>query len=675
MPRFYITTPIYYVNDRPHLGHAYSTIAADVQARHRRRRGDDVFFLTGTDEHGSKVERAAAKAGKSPQALVDENSLAFRALFSKLLISNDDFIRTTEVRHKAGARALWEAIRARSPDDLYVREYEGWYCASCETFFVEKDLKAGKCPEFGHPVELAKEKNHFFRLSRYADRLLKLYEQRPDFIRPDFRFNEVKAFVAAGLEDLSISRSTVKWGIPVPGDEAQTMYVWIDALSNYLSALDFGGETRRYETFWKGGESVHLLGKDISRFHAVYWPAFLMAASLPPPTREFVHGWILKDNQKMSKSLGNTVDAGALADEFGADALRYFLMREVPLGQDGSYSDEILIERINADLANDLGNTLNRLLQMLAGAREGKLPASSPDSPLARRCAEAHPRVAAAMDGFNYKVALDEVWRVLPAIGSLLQQAEPWKLARDPGPAAQAKYDEIMGGALNALAWAADWLDAFMPAKCAELRKQLGLPETPGRLGEFRWPLIPPGTATRRGPVLFPRIDMTEYLAALRAGSPMTDPKSSLPPVDATQPVPAGSAQEAAALVEGARLAAGAAPAKPEEIRIAIDDFLKVKLRTAVIIAAEAVEKSDKLVKLQVDLGDEKRQIVAGIRKAYAPESLIGRRIVVVANLKPAKLMGVPSEGMLLAATNAAGDVVLLTTDPDKDCEPGAGIK
>ncbi len=692
MSTYYITTPIYYVNDRPHLGHAYSTIAADVQARFRRLSGQDVRFLTGTDEHGIKVERAAAKAGKSPQALVDENAQAFAALFKKLGISNDDFIRTTQERHLAGARRLWERMLANG--HIYKKAYEGFYCSGCESFFPEKDLKLGKCPELGHPVEKSREENYFFRLSAFEKPLLEMYEKQPEFVRPGFRFNEVKAFVKGGLEDLSISRPSVKWGIPVPGDEAQTMYVWIDALSNYLSALDFGAggeEAELYRTWWTG-ETCHLLGKDISRFHAVFWPAFLMAAKLPLPQGEIVHGWILKDQQKMSKSLGNTVDAGALADEFGADALRFFLMREVPLGQDGTYSDEILIERINSDLANDLGNTLSRLLQMLGQYRDGKVPGSSADSPLATLCREAHPRHLAAMRAFAYKEAIDAAWKVVPAVGNLLQTTEPWKLARDPAQAAQ--LDAILADSLNAIAWLGALLTPFMPEKCADLFAQLGLPAGFSLHNrDFNWPPIPPATQTRRGPALFPRIDKADYLARLKKESPMTDPKTVLPPTaaqtDITQPLPAPAAaqtdvtqalpvagihaQAQALLHPDKGIPAGVVPV--EEIRIGIDDFLKVRLRTAVIIQAEAVEKSDKLVKLQVDLGDCKKQIVAGIRKAYSPESLVGRRIIVVANLKPAKLMGIASEGMLLAATNAAGDVVLLTTDPDKAAEPGCSIK
>ncbi len=693
---YYITTPIYYVNARPHLGHAYCTIAADVQARFRRQRGREVLFLTGTDEHGSKIEKAAAKAGITPQQLVDENSGAFRSLFAKLLISNDDFIRTTEARHKAAVQQLWELIKANNPDDIYEKEYEGFYCANCESFFPEKDLKAGKCPEFGHAVEKSKERNYFFRLSRYEKPLQELFASADFLVQPKYRLNEVAAFVATGLEDLSISRSTVKWGIPVPGDDAQTIYVWIDALTNYLSALDFGGDRVKYKKFWLEGETCHLLGKEISRFHAVYWPAFLKAANLPLPQREFIHGWILKDNQKMSKSLGNTVDADALADEFGADALRYFLMREVPLGQDGTYSDEILIERINADLANDLGNTANRLLQMTAQYRDGVVPASAANSEFAQACTGAHEKYLAAMEAFAYKEALDAVWKLLPEIGSLLQKREPWKLARvvstSEAPAAQAELDAILGDSLNVITWLSAALWPFMPSKMNELRAQLGISADADSINgpdlrSFHWPLLSAGTQTRKGPALFPRIDKTDYLARIAKDSPMTDPNKIIIPAQADITLPTitpGSMAEGAALARGAALIEGGhppaaelatAPPPDEEIRITIDDFLKVKLRTAVIIKAEAVEKSDKLVKLQVDLGDQQRQIVAGIRKSYAPEDLVGRRIIVVANLKPAKLMGVPSEGMLLAATNAAGEIVLLTTDPDRAAEPGCPIK
>ena len=651
---FYVTTPIYYVNDVPHIGHTYTTVVTDVVARFQRMRGRDVRFLTGTDEHGQKIERAAKARGIRPIELADQVVERFRALWATLGIRHDDFIRTTEQRHRRGVEALFAKIQARG--DIYKDRYAGWYCTSCESFYPENQIVDGRCPDQGHKVEWTEEESYFFRLSRYGEPLLKHYREHPGFVFPETRRNEVVAFVEGGLKDLSISRSTFTWGIPFPGDPSHVLYVWFDALSNYITALGYGADPALYERYWPC--DMHFMGKDILRFHAVYWPAFLLSAGEPLPRRIVAHGWWLRDAAKISKSQGGIVDPLPLIRDFGVDPLRYFLLREMVFGQDASYSDEAFVERVNTDLANDLGNLASRALKMIEDYRGGVLPA--PDAGFA---ADADLRTAArgAWDGMvqdfealSFHTGLAKVWDLVGALNRFIVRHEPWKLARDPGAA--RSLDTILYDVAEGLRLVASLVAPVMPASAQSLWRAVGAEGdvTAARLDAFRWGGLAPGARTVRGPALFPRIDKAAWLAGAataRKESPMEN-RDGVPPAPTTATPPA------------AQPVAPAAAAPPAEITI--DDFARVELRTAKVLAAERVAGADRLLKLTVDVGAATRTIVAGIAAAYAPETLVGRTIVVVANLKPAKLRGIMSQGMLLAASDASGRPVILTTaDPD----------
>ncbi len=633
-PTYYVTTPIYYVNDEPHIGHTYTTVVADAVARYRRLTGWDVRFLTGTDEHGQKIERAAAKLGITPIALADRVVARYHALWKSLSISHDDFVRTTEPRHRAGVDLLIR--RMQEAGDVYLGAYEGMYCAGCEAFYPESQIVDGRCPDQGHPVERVAESSYFFRLSKYQAPLLDLYRSHPEFVRPASRRNEVAAFVEAGLKDLSISRTSLRWGIPWPGDPAHVVYVWVDALTNYISALGFGGkdpaETMRY---WPA--QVHLVGKDILRFHAVYWPAFLMSAGLPLPECIFAHGWWLRDEAKMSKSLGNVVRPEPLLGTFGADGLRYFLLREMTFGLDGSYSDEQLLDRYNGDLANDLGNLTSRVLALLESGCGGALPPPG-DRPEARElepaAAEAHRAWRAAFDAFDFSGALAAVWKLGAEANRFLVRHAPWALAKDP--AQSPRHAAVLRGAAEALYQIASMASPAMPAACAEIASRLGT-SLPVDLSRFRWGLLPASGPVRRGDALFARVDKTLYFQETRT-------------VDEKTPE----------------------TARTEEGLLSIDDFMKVDLRVAKVVEVERVPGADKLLKLRVDLGSETRQIVAGIAKAYEPEALVGKTIVVVANLKPARLRGVESQGMLLAA-DLGGRPIVATFE--EEVVPGTRVR
>lgn len=633
---FYVTTPIYYVNDVPHIGHTYTTVVADTVARYRRATGWDVRFLTGTDEHGQKIERAARAQGTEPLALADRVVGRYRELWTALSISHDDFIRTTEARHRAGVEAL--IARMRDGGDLYLGTYEGWYCAGCEAFYPENQLVDGRCPDQGHAVERLTEASYFFRLSRFQEPLLRLYDERPGFVRPESRLNEVRAFVAAGLKDLSVSRTGVSWGIPFPGAAGHVVYVWLDALTNYLSALGFGQrpepELLRY---WPA--QVHLVGKDILRFHAVYWPAFLMSAGLPLPECVFGHGWWLKDAAKMSKTLGNVVRAEPLLRDFGADAVRYFLMREMTFGLDGTYSDEQFLDRYNGDLANDLGNLSSRILALFETGLGARIP--EPEAlPEARElepaAARAHASWRAAFDDYAFADGLAAVWALIGEVNRFLVRHAPWSIAGKAGE--ERRHRAVLFGAAEALFQAAAMASPVMPVACSEIASRFGTP-IPEDLTAFRWGLLRPGARVDKRGALFPRVDKSRYFKEDRP----VDEKPVAPP-----PPPAPE-RPAAAAAEGL---------------LSIDEFMKVEMRVAVVVAAERVEGADKLLKLRVDLGTEQRQIVAGIAKAYAPEQLIGKRIAVVANLKPARLRGVESQGMLLAA-DFGGRPIVATFDEE----------
>jgi methionyl-tRNA synthetase len=625
-PTFYVTTPIYYVNDEPHIGHTYTTVVADTLARYKRATGWDVRFLTGTDEHGQKIERAAAKLGIAPIALADRVVARYHELWKRLSISHDDFIRTTEPRHAQGVNKLIERMSAAG--DIYQGSYDGMYCAGCEAFYPASQIKNGRCPEQGHPVEPLKESSYFFRLSKYQQPLLDWIDAHPNAIRPVTRRNEVRAFIASGLKDLSISRTTLRWGIPWPGDGAHTVYVWVDALTNYLSALGFGSSDTALETrYWPA--QVHLVGKDIVRFHAVYWPAFLMSAGLPLPECIYAHGWWLRDEAKMSKSLGNVVRPGPLLDAVGPDALRYFLLREMTFGLDGTYSDEQLLDRYNGDLANELGNVTSRIIALCDTGCGGQLPPPSSRAEafeLRDSAAQAHAAWRAAFDDYDFSTGLAAIWKLAADLNRFLQAHAPWALAKDP--AAADAHGAVLRGAAEALLQIASMASPALPGACSEIASRLGT-VIPNDISVFRWGLLPVSApVAKRGP-LFARVDKAGYFQE-------THVSESQPPT----PSPAPATTPAAAT--------GAAAGLPDTITI--DDFLRVDLRVARVLAAERIEGADKLLKLHLDLGGSTRQIVAGIAKAYTPEQLVGKSIVVVANLKPAKLRGVESQGMLLAA-------------------------
>ena len=679
MRPFYVTTPIYYVNDRPHIGTAYSTIAADVIARYQRVRGRQTRFLTGVDEHGLKLERRAKDEGLTPQAFVDRMAPPFQEAWSVLNCSEDDFIRTTEKRHIERVQEMWR--RAVAKGDIYLGEYEGWYCVADEAFYTEKELVDGKAPT-GRPVERVKEQSYFFKLSAYADKLLEFYEKNPNFVRPEGRFNEVKSFVRGGLSDLSISRTTFRWGIPVPDHTEHVMYVWFDALANYISALGgprFQGEKEpspNFENFWApNADVVHLVGKDILRFHAVYWPAFLMAADLPLPTQVWAHGWLTVNGEKMSKSVGNFIPPEPLADAFGADVVRYYLMRDIALGQDGDFSHQNLLARYHGDLGNGLGNLLNRIVaSIVQKSFEGRVPALAMselqdiDRELIATAERAAENTAKHFDAIAPHRALESIWELVIAANKYVDSTAPWALAKN---GEDKRLRQVTYAVLESLRWLSVMLWPVMPEKCDLLRAQLGLsallPTHSLDMWPSAWGGLRGGTVTRPAEPLFPRFDDEKQKAILeRLGVHKV-----APPVVAAKPK-----EKKENIVQAAAPAAPAQnPAENtgEKQLATIDDLAKIELRLGLVKAAERVPKSDKLLKLQVDLGEpELRQILAGIGKTYEPEAMIGKRIVVVANLAPRKMMGLLSHGMVLAASDAE---LLSVLSPDKDIAPGGIVK
>ena len=707
---FYLTTPIYYVNARPHIGHTYTTVVADVMARRRRMLGDKVWFLTGTDEHGQKIERSAAAAGTEPQQFADRVSAEFRGLWDRMGLSYDDFIRTTDERHKRGVRKLWTVLRERG--FLYKGTYTGQYCV-----FDELYVEAGPgapCPDCGRPTETVSEENYFFKLSAFENRLLALYAEQPEFIQPETRRNEVLAFVRGGLRDLSVSRTGFRWGIPVPGDESHVIYVWLDALANYITALGYGAgaegeDEERFQKFWPA--QYHIIGKEISRFHCVYWPAFLLAAGLPLPTAVVAHGWLLFEQSKMSKSRGNIVRAETILAVLGADALRYFLLREIVFGQDGSFSFDALVQRYNADLANGYGNLVSRTLAMIVKYFDGVVPDGASDLPTQQQALTASGTLAAEFEKLNFSRALEAAWAYITSVDGYLSANTPWKRPAHILEAHEAQWrSSILYTAAEAIRIITALVYPVIPDAAAKVWAQLGLGDIQssiqrGELQRLSWGGLQPGTRLGTlGPV-FPRADKDaaermqaieqEHAAAGRTPSPTTPNAAPAPadltvaPLSATLPVspaaalgspPARSNAEPIAplpiaafepglvAVEDAALVGqinAPAPievvttetlAKPEALpQITIDDFMKVELRVAQITVAERVPKADKLLRLEVDLGYERRQILAGIAETYAPESLIGRRVVIVANLAPRKLRGFESNGMVVAASLGEG--------------------
>ncbi len=651
---FYVTTPIYYVNDVPHIGHTYTTVVADVIARYRRMAGQEVMFLTGTDEHGQKIERAARGKGLTPKALADKVVARYHDLWEKLAITHDDFIRTTEERHARGVLKVFERVKASG--DVYLGSYSGMYCAGCEAFFPESQIVEGKCPEMGHPVEPLEEESYFFRLSKYREPLLRLYKEHPEFIEPEIRRNEVIRFVEMGLKDLSISRTAFAWGIRYPDDPGHIFYVWFEALCNYISALGYAEGSDAYDRFWPA--DVHLVGKDIIRFHAVYWPAFLMAARLPLPRTVWGHGWWLRAEGRMSKSTGNVVDPIPLIEAFGADSLRYFLLREMAFGQDAQFSEEGMIDRINNDLANDLGNLASRLLKLIESGCRGEIPPlpaadGSPDDLLHLRgvAGQALEACSKGYAEYRFHEGLASLWDLISETNRYLVRWEPWALAKDPSR--RDLMGSILREAAEALAAVAVALSPVMPGAAEELWSRLG---GEGRCCEHdlfrrdtgnRWGLLGTKRKVRRGDPLFPRVDKEAYFkeAEMEPSSPTPKPPEGRP---------------------------AAAPRETPGDPISIDEFMKVQLRTGKVLQAERVQGTDRLLKMTVDVGTDVRTVVAGIAHVYPPESLVGKNIVIVANLKPAKVRGIESKGMLLAADVAGTPIVAVF---DRDVPPGSVVR
>jgi methionyl-tRNA synthetase len=623
---FYLTTPIYYVNDVPHIGHAYTTIACDALARWHRMRGDVSRFLTGVDEHGQKIQQAAEKRGMAPIELCDEVVVNFKKLWDVLGISNDDFIRTTEERHIEVVRYFFKTLMDRG--DIYKGSYEGWYCVPCETYVPEGQIGTGQaCPDCGRPLARMSEESYFFRLSKYQDALIKHYEERPDAIMPRARYNEVMSFIKGGLQDLSVSRTTLKWGIPVPGDERHVVYVWLDALINYISALEYPKPGGLWETHWPNAR--HMVGKDIIRFHAVIWPAILMAMGANPPVRVFAHGWWTVEGDKMSKSKGNVVDPFEMAELYGVDPFRYFVLREVPFGNDGDFSETALVGRINSDLANDLGNLLHRTLTMIASYSGGAVPSGEPENPLdAEVRALAESTVASvdkAMETFSYDEALKLIWAFIGRGNKYIDETAPWKLHKEGN---SRRLNGVLHVLYEVLRLSALLVAPFIPESAGKIWKQLGYAKNAGsplteNIDAFRWG-DGAGVKIGRAEVLFPRIDLEQW-------------KKDRQSKEGTEGTAAPQAVE-------------------HEPEIAIENFRAVEMRVARIVKAEEIPKSKKLYKLEIDLGYERRTICAGIKAFFKPEELEGKRVIVVANLKPAKLCGIESNGMILAASRKSGE-------------------
>ena len=660
----YITTPIYYVNDVPHIGHAYTTVAADVLARYWRLRGRDVFFLTGLDEHGQKVEQAAAKAGIGPQAHCDKLAPQFQDLWKRLNISNDAFIRTTDAPHKLVVQRYLQQLY----DDqlIYKADYTGWYCTFDERFWTEKDVADGLCPDCNRPVDKLSEHNYFFKMGQYQDRLIEHIKQDPNFIRPESRRNEVLGFLTTQkLGDLSISRpkSRLSWGVDLPFDTNYVTYVWFDALVNYVSALEYLRPASSSEQYWPA--NVHLVGKDILTTHAVYWSTMLMALNLPLPETIFAHGWWTVDGEKMSKSRGNVVDPNKMVDEFGADAFRYFLLREVPFGQDGDFSQEAMITRINSDLANGLGNLLSRTLTLIERTQAGQVPAPGKIRAADRDVQKAtvallNEVLPRHLEQLEFNRALEAIWQVVQIANQYVDKTAPWTLAKNESDADQLRTVLYhMAETLRCLSLAAY---PFIPKSSQSIRTQLGISTdftSPLMKSKIEWGGLEAGTAIHKGTSLFPRIESKPQGAkTVSDATTPPQPTTAIPaPTTATQQTPPPAAP---------------VPTAPDQITI--DEFMKIQLKTAKVLTAERVPKSEKLLKLQVSLGEgaEQRQIVAGIGKKYEPEALIGKTIIIVANLKPAKLMGIESQGMVLAAgdSEVRGLATIL-----EEVDPGTKVK